>query len=273
MGVPGLLLGILAWTTLSEPRRGRAQAPFQQRQETSAVSPKLKDVCLTLWSIVSFRQILWAIALLFFFNFGIGQWMPTYLIRSFGLSTGELGTWLAIVYSISGIAGAYLGGEWASRRAANNERVQLIGSAVAILVCCLSMVLVFLSSSLTAALVALGIAAGTSAAVYGPVFAILQSLVPESMRAVSVALIYLFANLVGMGVGPLATGILSDSLRALLGEESLRYALLVLTPGFLPIAWCLYRASRVVAADLRHSERKSDEAHRQSVPVPSALST
>ncbi len=41
------------------------------------------------------------------------------------------------------------------------------------------------------------------------------------MRAMSVAIIYLFANLIGMGLGPLAAGVLSDLFRAWAGEESL----------------------------------------------------
>ena len=49
-------------------------------------------------------------------------------------------------------------------------------------------------------------------------FAVIQTLVPKRMRATSIALIYLFANLIGMGLGPLAVGVLSDALRPLLGE-------------------------------------------------------
>lgn len=271
MALPGLVLGTLVWMTLSDPRRSRSPVQAVERTDTAATAPKLKEVCITLWSIATLRHLLWTIALLFFFSFGIGQWLPTYLIRSFGLTTGELGTLLAIVYSVSGIAGAYLGGEWASRRAANNERLQLIGGSIALVVCGVCMVFVFVSANVAWALVMLGIAAGTSAAVYGPVFAIIQALVPDSMRAVAIALVYLFANLIGMGVGPLVTGILSDSLRAMFGEESLRYALLSLTPGHLLIAWYLYRASKVVTADLRHVERHYNDSRRQGEPVPSAV--
>jgi len=81
-------------------------------------------------------------------------------------------------------------------------------------------------------------------------FGTIQTLVPESMRAVSFALVYLFANLIGMGLGPLAAGALSDALRPWVGEESLRYALLILAPGYLVCAWHAWRASKTVARDL-----------------------
>lgn len=86
--------------------------------------------------------------------------------------------------------------------------------------------------------------------VNGPLFATIQTLVPERMRAVAFATLYLFANLIGMGLGPLAAGALSDLLRGWVGEESLRYALLILGPGYFISAWHAWRASRTVTREL-----------------------
>jgi MFS family permease len=90
----------------------------------------------------------------------------------------------------------------------------------------------------------MGIAALGGAATTGPVFATIQTLVPARMRATSIAFLYLFSNLIGLGLGPLAAGILSDALRPRFGEESLRYALLTLCPGYVWGAWHLWRASK-----------------------------
>ena len=86
--------------------------------------------------------------------------------------------------------------------------------------------------------------------VNGPLFATIQTLVPERMRAVSLALVYLFGNLIGMGLGPVAAGALSDAMQPWAGEESLRYALLILAPGYVWSAWHAWRASTTVAGDL-----------------------
>ncbi len=59
----------------------------------------------------------------------------------------------------------------------------------------------------------------------------MQILVPAHMRAMAIAFVYLFINLIGFGVGPLAAGVLSDALQPLLAQESLRYALVVLCQG------------------------------------------
>jgi MFS family permease len=188
-----------------------------------------------------------------FFGNGILQWQPAFFIRSYGLSTGELGTWFAILYGLGGMAGGYLGGALASRLAANNEQLQLAGIALSYCVFALLETSVYLTSSLHAALVLTGLAAVGAATITAPLFATVQTLVPEHMRALSIAIIYLFANLIGMGLGPLLAGVLSDALRPAFGEESLRYALLALCPGYLWSAWHLWCASRFVMADLAHS--------------------
>ncbi len=104
---------------------------------------------------------------------------------------------------------------------------------------------VYLSLALMA-LTCLGL--GTTS---GPLFATLQTLVPNSIRATAIAILYLFANLIGMGFGPLAVGALSDSLRAFSGGDSLRYALLGLCPGYLWCAFHFWRASSTVTEDLK----------------------
>jgi len=97
----------------------------------------------------------------------------------------------------------------------------------------------------------MGLSAIGIAMASGPLLATLQTLVPARMRALSIATLYLFANLIGSGLGPLAVGILSDRLRLMLGEESLRYALLTLSPGYFWAGWHLWRASRSIALDFR----------------------
>jgi MFS family permease len=96
----------------------------------------------------------------------------------------------------------------------------------------------------------LGLMAFLAATANGTLGGTMQTLVAPRMRAMSLALTFFFANLIGMGLGPLAAGVLSDALRPWAGEESLRYTLLILSPGYLWGAWHFWRASRTVAQDL-----------------------
>jgi len=252
LGAPGLVLAALAWFTLKEPRTARspevpaaavAAAPLAQQ-------PRLREVCRTLWQNKTFRLLLICQAVMFFFNNGIGLWLPTFYVRSHGLSSGQIGTSLAIAWGLGGLAGAYLGGAWASRYAANNERLQLqvVGIAIAAGGVLMGLVCWVPSTYLSIALLAL-VSVALSAS-YGPLFATIQTLVPENMRAVSLAIVYLFANLIGMGFGPLAAGTLSDAFGPWAGAESLRYALIVLAPGFVWGGWFAWRAARSVSHDL-----------------------
>jgi hypothetical protein len=70
-----------------------------------------------------------------------------------------------------------------------------------------------------------------------------------------------------MGLGPLATGTLSDMLRPWEGEDSLRYGLLILSPGFLWVAWHTLKASRTVAEDLESAQLKLQEEAGATNPL------
>ena len=73
----------------------------------------------------------------------------------------------------------------------------------------------------------------------------------QRMRATAIVLIYFMANLIGMGLGPLVVGMLSDVFTPAFGQESLRYALVAICPpGFLWMTIHLWFASKTVAVDL-----------------------
>jgi predicted MFS family arabinose efflux permease len=242
LGLPGVAIAACFYLTVRDPRVG------DKRVETAA--PSLPTVARALWGNVTFCQLLFCYSVSSFFAFGIGLWQPAFFRRSFGLDTGELGTWLAVIWGIGGLIGTYLGGDIASRRAAGRENLQLRAMAAAFAAFGVLSFLTYLSSNQYFSFALLGVAAIGVSMVNGPLFGMIQSLVAEPMRATAIALLYLAANLVGMGLGPLAAGALSDALRPVVGEESLRYALLALCPGYFWAAGHLWRGSRTVLHDL-----------------------
>jgi MFS family permease len=277
LGLPGAALAALARFTLKEPRQealrrsAALRVPAIKRSSNvtpaPAGSPSLKQVCCTLWSNVTFRHVLFCFSVGCFFDNGILQWMPAFFIRSFGLKTGELGTWFSVIYGLGGLLGTYAGGELASRYAANNERLQLMAMAFVYGSFAVISALIYLSPNMYLAFGLMLVVALGGAMTSGPLFGSIQTLVPPDMRAMAIAVLYLFANLIGMGLGPLAVGGLSDAFRPWAGEESLRYALLTLCPGYLWAGWHLWVASRTVTSDLRaasledeHREGRSDAA-------------
>ena len=88
----------------------------------------------------------------------------------------------------------------------------------------------------------------------GPTAALSQAVSPVSMRATSGALLLLVCNLIGLGLGPLAFGVLSDALEPMLGQESLRYALLLAPVADIAGAILYIRATRTLHADILRAE-------------------
>jgi MFS family permease len=72
----------------------------------------------------------------------------------------------------------------------------------------------------------------------GPTAALSQGLTPPHMRTTSGAIFLMITNLIGLGLGPLVFGLLSDALSGVFGSESLRYAL-----GLAPLLalWAAYQ--------------------------------
>ena len=264
LGLPGIVMATLARLTLREPRHRSSKPQGMTPKGTiaadlaSTVTPEsahqsLIAVCTTLWANKTFRHLLVCVSISYFFAAGINQWQPTFLVRSYGLKTGEIGTWFAVIYGVGSFLGTYWGGEWASRYAAQNERLQL--KVMAAVYCSFVLIspLIYLTSNKFVAFAIMGIANLAVSTTNGPLFAMIQTLVPGHMRATALALVYLFANLVGVGFGPLAAGALSDALQTYWHAQSLRYALLALCPGYFFAAWHLWRARLTVVPDVQAS--------------------
>jgi hypothetical protein len=102
---------------------------------------------------------------------------------------------------------------------------------------------------------------------FGPSYAAAQSLAAPRMRAVAASILLFSKALVGMGLGPLLVGVLSDQLAPALGENSLRAALL-LVPLFNAWAgWHFFIAARHLRQDLQRLAVRSHDLPRAE-PAP-----
>jgi len=266
IGSAGAPLALLVILTLREPRRS-PQIPGSTAEPAPIGEAALPfgEVIAHLWRNQAYRNLFLSFSVWGFFGYGILQWLPAYFERSYHLTGGALGTWLAIIDGGAALLGTWLGGELAFRYAAQNERLQL--AALAFLYGSLSIfgLATYLAPNAGLALTALGISAFVGGLTNGPIFSATQTLVPPRMRAMSISLLYLFCNLVGMGLGPLAVGALSDALHASFGKESLRIALVVFCPGYIWCAWHVWLASRSVTADIEASSVQADLAADPSI--------
>lgn len=246
VGAPGILLAILVRLTLAEPIRG-----LTENKSADEKVPALSHVLAVLWGRRSFRHMAFAAALNAFCGYGAASWTASFMIRSHHMSTGELGTWLALISGLGGAIGVACGGIVADKLAPRDKRWYVWVPSIAGLVSVPFIALVYLSDSAYNAL-ALSIVPGVLHNVYlGSTIATTHGLVGLRMRALSSAILFLILNLIGMGLGPLLIGLFSDYLEPTFGAHSLRQAMLYLLP--IVMAWSSVHfllAARTLRADL-----------------------
>jgi MFS family permease len=248
--IPGVVLAVLVRWTIHEPRRVTSASSVAP----ALPAPSASAVLRVLWGQHTFRNLLIASTVLYLFGCGLVQWLPVFFIRVHHMPIGELGMWMAINWGIGNAIGTLAGGYLTHRRTADAERRQLrIMAAIAVVYVPLNVV-ALLSPDESLAMGCLFVAALINALATAPTFALIQSLVPEHMRATAVAAVFLASNLIGLALGPLLVGGLSDALAHAYDSDSLRIALLACMPGYWWVAAHLLQASRTVMADLASVE-------------------
>jgi predicted MFS family arabinose efflux permease len=244
LGACGLAFSVLSFRLLREPVRGRADGI------TVTAPLPARTIAQSLFLHTSMRHLFAGAALYSIVAYAVVGWLPSLLIRRYGLSAGETGSILALMLGLVGGAGTALGGLLADRLGASNAAWRLRTIAIALLVMAPCWAAVFLTTQTPAMLVMLVLPGALLGFYFGPTIAMVQSLAEPAMRATVAALLLLVINLVGLGIGPLAVGLLSDALLTDFGPDSLRIALLVVSPFCVWAAYHYHAAGRTVDTDL-----------------------
>ena len=232
VGLPGIAVALLVRFTVVEPARGFSQNTCIDDQTSHSV----KEVISILWSYSSFRHISMACGLSAFIGYASINWMAPFMIRTYGIGTGELGTWLALSTGIGGAIGTFAGGYLTDRFGKRDQRWYMWFPACTTLLSVPLLAMIFLVDDVYSALLFNLIPTIVSMCYLGPCLAMTHGLVGLRMRAVASSIVLLVINVIGLGVGPLVIGALSDALSNDYGVDSLRYALL----SVLPVVgvWC-----------------------------------
>jgi len=251
VGAPGILVALIVRFTLSEPVRG-----FSENIKKDINTPSLKEVLSVLWSRRSFRHLAMGAALSGFVGYGAGNWIAPFFIRSHGMATGELGTWLALSAGIGGAMGTFLSGFIADHLGKFDRRWYMWIPAVATLIMIPFFFAIFTVQSTRLALILYLVPGFLATFFMGPCLAMTHGLVGLRMRALGSAILFFFLNIIGLGVGPWVIGALSDALAPQHGNQSLAYALLYVLPVM--SLWCAMHyllAARSIRADLAKAPR------------------
>lgn len=247
VGLPGILVALIVRFTLHEPIRGLSE----NREASEDAEVPFGEVLRLLWSRTSFRHMAFGAALNAFAGYSTSNWTASFFIRSHDMTTGELGTWLAGIMGLGGAVGVFFGGYVAERLAIKDTAWYMRLPALTGAICIPFMVATYLVDNPYTALL-ISIVPGVLFNVYlGNTLAMTHGLVGLRMRALASAILFFILNIIGLGMGPWATGVLSDMLASTFGVDSLRYAMLYLLPA--AMAWSALHfllAGRSLKADL-----------------------
>ena len=251
VGLPGIFIALLVRFTLREPARGLAE----QRAAQTQAEP-LGQVLRLLWSRPSFRHMALGAAANAFAVYSLNSWTASFFIRSYGMGSGEVGSWLALILGFGGALGLLAGGVLAERLGVRDTRWYNWVPAWAAVLCAPFVCATFLVDDARLALLCF-VVPGTLATVYlGNTLAMVHGLVGLRMRALASAILLFVLNIIGLGLGPFSVGLLSDLLEPSLAQHALRNALLLVVP--LAFVWSATHFF-LSARNLRHDLARAPE--------------
>lgn len=225
-GLPGILIALLFGLIAREPVRGATEAdPAATAEERLSFS----EAIAVLWRRKAYVHITLGSAATSFALAAMYAWFPSFLIRVHGMSLAEAGLGLGLLIGATGFIGTLLGGWQAARLGRQGLQGMLWAPIGGIL---LSIPLFVVALTVGSGMSTLGLLAlpliltGLWTA---PAIALTQSLAPVRARATASAIYIVASNLIGVSLGPIASGLMSDIFARWTGSEAtgLRWALIV----------------------------------------------
>jgi MFS family permease len=252
-GLPGVLLAFAAAFLIKDFRE--SQAFSKDTFMTEPGKPTLLQGVKLLWAIKAWRYAAIATAYTHIASLAIGTFLASFMIRSFELSAADTGLIMAVVIGSCATTGS-LGGGIIADKLSSKWGVQWMSWTLtfAFVAGGILTPLLFMSTDLRLFVVLLAPYFLFISASGGVQFAIAQSLVGSSMRATSSAALILMINLFGLGIGPVLLGFISDQIG---GADSLRYAMLCMTPFTLVGAYYYYKAGVELPTDTLNARNRA----------------
>ena len=258
---PGLVLSVLCLLTLREPRKLTKKA-------VEATQTNLATFSETLRYMRGKRAFWWLASgagVRAFLGYGHAPFIASFFVRAHGQEVGELaarfhmkpmgflGLAIGLMTGVGGAFGSWLGGQIADRMGARDLRVFGTLPALAVVISFPFTVLVYTTSSAALALSLYIVVATCGTLWYGPVYASAQGMAPPNMRAMSASIMLFVINFLGLVVGAVAIGALSDILNKALAlgpADGLRWALIGSTAAGLIAALFFWNARHRVAEEM-----------------------
>jgi len=244
VGIAGVVVAPFFKMIVKEPQRGRHDGRAAGGQPAS-----FGEVIRVLASKRAFWGISFGAAASSMMGYGVFFWLPSFFVRSHGMTLLDASVYFGAILLFGGIAGIWLGGWLADRFGKEQRRMYAVIPAIAFVLTVPFYAGAVMSPSLALAFVLFLVPTALGLLWLGPVLSAIQHIVPPYMRATASAVFLFVNNLIGIGLGSVALGALSDLLSARHGEDSLRYAILAGTVFYLVAAMLFLLSARRLERD------------------------
>lgn len=205
VGLPGLLLALLALTA-ADPPRGINDAPAASLEKAGSYVHSLRLLAGNpdyVMAVAGYAAYTFAVG-------GMSFWVPVYLNRERAMPLSQANYILGVVTVVAGIAGTFVGGYVADVLAARMRKAHLWVSGVSMVLAIPFAWTAFTTHSPTVFTASLLIAEFMVFLSTGPINVVIVSVVPVAIRATAMAVSIFVIHLLGDAASPLVIGAMSD---------------------------------------------------------------
>lgn len=243
--VPGVVLALVAWLWVAEPRRGAHDAVA-----VDDAVPPISAVLKRLFALPSARHLIFGSAFAAMLGFGLNYFFTSLMIRKFDLGLGEAGMYAGLIASAPAAISVIVQGMLGDRLGEKNPAAYGLIPAVCLLVGGPLYVVAIMQDSLGPLLALISVATFLNFGYLGITYAALQNLMHPRMRATCSAVLNVVYG-VASALGPVLVGALSDSFATSRGEVRGLVLAMAITGGLYFWAGVHYLlAARRYGADL-----------------------
>lgn len=237
IGLLGLVFAPLFLLTVKEPPRGTFETAAANADTRPAT---LAETLALLRGKPSFWLVSFAAGTVSMMSFGLAFWLPSYFQRGPGLTLTETAQLTAAMTLVGGLIGSPLGGILTDRLGTKNPAWYGYIPAISALVAIPALILGMSVESLPLSVVLLTIPMAQGCMWVPPSIAAMQQLLPARMRATGASVYALIVNMLGLGLGTVLFGVISDLARSTYGEASLQFSVVLGSCVIYPSAALLF---------------------------------
>jgi MFS family permease len=249
MGIPGLIMAVVVLLVIREPKRGAFDAlePGQTHEPApplfQAIGGFFQQRTLVLTAISS--------AMSAFVGYAALNWNAPFLIRVKGMTLVEVANYYSLVLGITGMIGTFAAGWLVDKLGRKDRRWFAWVPAIAFAITIPFWFGIVWAPTWPIALMFIAIPALLNNMYLAPALTVVQNAVPPARRTISGAVLLFVLNLVGLGVGPVYVGKISDWAKPQYGDQSLAVGFIALVPIIVITIGCHLAAAASIKRDKR----------------------